>query len=180
MVDQNSLALQIFLMLFFGVFQTLGAVFVGLGVRDLLEGEAGGGSIFFGAIFAGTGTLFSAVFMHELNTWAFPVGVMWTFFVTLSIIILPKEILQRYGAIAATIAIGGFGTLVGGGVLIGTLRAQEEILFGILFGGCWGSVGLGFLLTGVSALLRGKPLRFKQKRPGSYEITEDEEEQKPN
>lgn len=180
MVDQNSLVFQIFLMLFFGVFQTLGAVFVGLGVRDLLEGEPGGGSIFFGAVFAGTGTLFSAVFMHGLNTWAFPVGVMFTFFITLGVIFSPKEILQRYGAITAVIALGGFATLVGGGVLIGTLRAQEEILFGILFGGCWGTVGLGFLLTGVSALLRGKRLHFKPKGSGKYEIVEDEEETKLN
>ena len=180
MMDPNSLVFQIFMMLFFGVFQTLGAVYVGLGVRQLLEGESGGGSIFFGAMFAGAGTLFSAVFMRELNAWSFPVGVMFTVFIALSTIILPKEILQRYGAIAFTIAIGGFGTLVGGAVLIGTLRAQEEILFGILFGGCWGFVGLGFFLTGVSALVRGKRLRFKQKRPGSYELAEDEEDQKTN
>ncbi len=176
MIDQNSWVFQIILMLFFGVFQTLGAVFVGLGVRQLLEGEAGGGSIFMGAIFAGAGTLFSAVFMHELNTWAFPISVMFTFLVALSTIILPKEILERFGAIAFTIAIGGFATFVGGAVLIGTLRAQQEVLFGILFGGCWGSVGLGFLLTGVSALLRGKRLRFKQTSPGKYEIAEDAED----
>lgn len=180
MIDQNSLMFQIILMLFFGVFQTLGAVFVGLGVRHLLEGESGGGAIFFGAIFAGAGTLFSAVFMHELNSWAFPVGVMFTFSVALSTIILPKEILERFGTIAFMIAIGGFATFVGGAVLIGTLRAQQEILFGLLFGGCWGSVGLGFLLTGVNALLRGKRLRFKQKRPGKYEIVEDEGERTSN
>lgn len=107
MMDPNNLAFQVFMTLFFGVFQTLGAVFVGLGVRQMLEGEpGGGGQIFFGGIFAGAGTLFSAVFMHELNSWAFPVGVMFTFFIALSTIILPKEILERFGAIAAAMAIG--------------------------------------------------------------------------
>ncbi len=177
MMDQNSPAFQVFLMLFFGVFQVIGAVFVGLGVRQMLRGEsAGTGQIFFGAIFAGAGTLFSGVFMHELNAWGFPVGVMTTCLVALGVIFSPEEILQRFGASVGVIALGGFATLVGGAVLIGTLRAQEEILFGILFGGCWGSVGLGFLLTGVNALVRGKPLRFKEKGPGKYEVVVDEDE----
>lgn len=168
-------------MLFFGVFQTLGAVFVGLGVRQMLEGDSGGKSqIFVGAIFAGTGTLFSALFMRELNAWAFPVSVMFTVFIALSTIILPKEILERFGAIAASMAIGGFGMLMGGAVLIGTLQAQQDILFGILFAGCWGSVGFAFFLTGLGALLQGKRLRFKQNSPGKYEIAEADQEQKSN
>lgn len=70
--------------------------------------------------------------------------------------------------------------LIGGAVLIGTLRAQEEVLFGVLFGGCWGSAGFVFFATGLGALLQGKRLRFKQKRPGSYELVEDEKDNKTN
>lgn len=170
----------LFLFLFCAVFQTLGAAFIGLGVRAMLNGETGnGGQILFGAIFAGAGTLFSFAMTREFNAWGFPIGVMWTFLVILGTIFTPQEILARFGASVTTIALGSFAALVGGAVLIGTIRAQEEILFGILFGGCWSVVGWSLALTGIGALLRGKPLRFKRKRAGEYEIVPADQAEKP-
>jgi hypothetical protein len=87
MMDQNSLVSKIFLMLFFGVFQVLGAAFIGLGVRQLLQGQPEGiGQIFAGGMFAGVGTLFSVVFMHEINPWSIRAGIAIVFIVVLGVI----------------------------------------------------------------------------------------------
>lgn len=181
MMDQNSLVSQIFLMLFFGVFQVLGAAFIGLGVRQLLQGQPEGiGQIFAGGMFAGVGTLFSVVFMHEINPWSIRAGIAIVFIVVLGVTFATDELLQRFGAIATVIGIGSVGAIMGGIVLLETMRMQQEIVFGLLFGGCWGFVGLGFLLTGLGALLRGKPLRFRQKGAGTYEIVLDETDEEPD
>ena len=175
-MDQNSIETQVFLMLFFGIFQLLGAIFLGLGVRQMIAGESNGvGQVFIGTIFGGVGLLFSALFMYQMNTWGFPAGAMITFGVALTTMFAPQELLTRFGASILMIGIGGIVALMGALVLIAAWRTRQEILFGILFGGCWGSVGLMFLLTGLGALVRGKPLRFKQTGSGSYTIEQDKD-----
>lgn len=175
-MDPNNIETQIFLVLFFGVFQVLGAVFLGWGVRQMIAGESSGvGQVFIGAMFAGVGTLFSAVFMYQINAWGFPVGLLATFFVTLVTMFAPQELLTRFGASVMLVGIGGFAVFVAGMVLMSALRAAQDIWFAVIFGVCWGGVGLGFLLTGLGALWRGKSLRFKQTGPGSYTIEPAEE-----
>lgn len=175
-MDPNNIETQIFLMLFFGVFQVLGAVFLGLGVRQMIAGESSGvGHVFIGAMFGGVGTLFSAVFMYQINSWGFPVGLLVTFFVTLVTMFAPQEFLTRFGASVMLVGIGGFAVFVAGMVLTSALRAAQDIWFAVIFGVCWGGVGLSLLLSGLGALLRGKPLRFKQTGPGSYTIESDED-----
>ena len=172
---------QILAILFFGVFQAVGGILIGLGVRRLIEQPSAGlGGIILGLGWSAATTLVCYVMLYSVEPKLFFLELIVLGSCTVGRIIVPQEWVDGIGAgTVLAIALGTVVTVIGAGVAIETFRRQEEILFGILFGGCWSFVGITFFATGVRALLRGKPLHLRQKSAGKYELTEDDEQPTP-
>ena len=168
---------QILAILFFGVFEAIGGILIGLGVHRLIEQASTGlGSIVLGVVWSAATTLVCYTLLYRVEPKLFYLELIVLGSCTVGRIIVPQEWVDGIGAgTVLAIALGTVVTVIGAGVAIETFRRQEEILFGILFGGCWSFVGITFFATGVRALLRGKPLHLRQKSAGKYMLTEDDE-----
>lgn len=173
---------QAITVVFFGVFQAFGGAWVGAGARGLFERVPKAvGMIGAGIVFAGVATLMSAVFLIPINPWLFYAGLGIFALAALGGAFFSRDYLEEIG-IGTIIAIGLGGAAAAIGVLVAAkgLRewqnlALEDVLFGILFSGCWVTVGLAFFITGLSALLRGKGLGLRPARDGSMELVPSEE-----
>ena len=169
--------------LVFALFQLLGGVAFGAGLRQLYaaitasDAEARSaalpqarGLLLTGLVFGGIGTAVSALVFLRTDSRLFLVGAGLLAAAVLGSALLPRSMLQELGA--GTLASIGIGVLV---VPLAALVAMEGFRngdpgFGLLWGGCAGFVGLTFLLGGLQALLSGKALVLVQTSPGSYQV----------
>jgi len=169
--------------LFFALFQLLGGVSIGAGLRQLLaairdaDAEARAAalspalrSLFFGVLSGGIVTAVSALAFAASARPLFLAGLAVLLSAILGSALLPRSVLQELGA--GTLAGIGIGLLV---VPMAVLVAIEgfrngDPVFGLIWGGCAGFVGLVFLLSGLQALLSGKALVLRQTAPGSYTV----------
>ena len=179
--------MQIFITLFFGVFVAWGGIMLGSGVRAWRAGQQGGGaSMRIGVLIGGVTLLVGSAVLSQANNWS--ATVLWIAFpiLVLGSAFIPQQTLSELGA--GTFVAIGLGAVV---TTMGALVAREafnnsDVLFGLAWAGCAGFVGLGFLLTGIGALLRGQRLVMKQKAPGEYELAPEDqaddeaEEKKPH
>ena len=174
-ISQTSLFMQIFIMLFFGVFVAWGGLTLGNGIRLWRARAPGSGaSMRLGALIAGTILLTGSAVLSQANNWS--ATVLWVAFpiLVLGSAFIPQQTLGELGA--------GTFIAIGLGVVVTTMSAlvvreafnHSDVLFGLLWGGCAGFVGLGFLSSGLMALLRGKTLALKQTDAGQYEIVPSE------
>ena len=90
-------------------------------------------------------------------------------------LLVPQDFVDRLGA--GTLVSLGIGVVaVPIGLLVGIQSFhQDEPLFGLLFGGCWTVIGAAFFMTGISALVHGKPLVIRYGKPGEMEIVPADE-----
>ena len=169
--------------LFFALFQLIGGVAFGAGLRQLyaavtvFDAEARGagltqarGLLVTGLAFGGIVTVVSALAFARSDSRLFLIGVGLLAVAVLGSALLPRFMLQELGA--GTLAAIGIGVLV---VPMAVLVAIEGFRngdpgFGLVWGGCAGFVGLTFLLGGLQALLSGKALVLAQTSPGSYQL----------
>lgn len=166
----------VLMVLLFGVFQVTGGILIGIGIRDLLNGSAKGiGSISAGAFFGGAAVLMSALMLRPINQGLFLLGVFVFIAATGTRLLVPQDFVDRLGA-GTFVAIGVGIVVLPIGLLVGIESfRQDETFFGLLFGGCWTVVGGSFFLTGIGALVGGKPLALRYRKPGEMEIVPADE-----
>lgn len=168
---------QAITVLFFGVFQAFGGAWFGAGLRALVERSPKAvGLITSGVAFGGVATFMSGVFLQSINPWLFYIGLGILSLALLAGAFFPRDYLQEIG-IGTIIAIGLGGAATAIGILVVARGLEnwaslttEDLVFGALFSGCWTTVGLGFFITGLGALLHGKSLGLRPSRDGSMEI----------
>jgi hypothetical protein len=176
------------LVLVFALFQLIGGGVFGAGLRQLYAAFRAAdaetrsanlvqarGSLAFGAVFGGAGTLMSALSILPANRPFFLAGVALLALAVLGSLFLPRFIVQELGA--GTLAGIGIGLIV---VPMGVLVAIEgfrngDVWFGLAWGGCAGFVGLVFVLSSLQALLSGKALVLHETAPGTYEMVTAEQ-----
>ncbi len=155
---------------------------MGAGTRALFDGTPKAiGPIIAGLVGAGTATLMSGVFLISINPWLFYAGLGILALAVFAGAFFPRDYLQEIG-IGTIIAVGMGGAATAIGVLIAIIGLQkwpslgfEDIVFGSLMVSCWTIVGLGFFITGLGALLRGKALGLRPARDGSMELVSNDE-----
>lgn len=159
------------MVIFFGLFEAVGGISIGMGVRDMIAGSSKNlGSVFAGALFGGAALLMSGLMLRPLNLWLFVLGVLVFLAAFAARVLVPQEVVDRIGA-GTLVALGiGIAVLPVGGVVGVEAFRNDDALFGMVFGGCTTLVGGSFFLTGVGALLRGKPLILRTIRQGEMEI----------
>ena len=164
------------MVLLFGVFHVSSGILIGMGIRDLLDGSAKGvRSIIAGVFFGGTAILMSALMLRPINQGLFLLGVSVFIAATGTRLLVPQNFVDRLGA-GTLVSIGVGMVAVPIGLLVGIESfRQDEALFGLLFGGCWTVIGAGFFMTGIGALVRGKPLVIRYNKPGEMEIVPADE-----
>lgn len=173
---------QAITVVFFAVFQAFGGVLMGAGMRALSMGTPKAiGPMVAGFVGAGTATLMSGVFLLSINPGLFYAGLIIVALALLGGAFLSRDYLEEIG-IGTIIAIGmgGAGVAIGLLVVAKGLRdwqnlSFEDIIFGVLFSGCWLTVGLGFFITGLGSLLRGTGLGLRPARDGSMELVPSDE-----
>ena len=176
------------LVLVFGLFQLIGGVTFGAGLRQVYAAFSAAdaetrssnllqarGALVSGAVFGGIATLVStAYFLPDYRPY-YLAGLAVLACAVLGSFFLPRFILQEIGA--GTLAGLGIGLIV---LPMGVLVAMEgfrngDVWFGLAWGGCAGFVGLVFVLSSLQALLSGKALVLHQKGPGTYEMMSAED-----
>ncbi len=168
---------QFFVTFLCGAAQLVGGVYLGLGIKQLLARQPHAfAGIGLGMFWGGVPTLMSALFLFNSNRGLFALGVALWLGVALLRVIVPDGLIASIGSgTIVAVVIGLAVTPVGVLVLIESIRRNQEVLFGILFGGCWSFVGFGFLSAGLGALLRGKPLHLRPDgRGGNTLVSTDE------
>lgn len=175
---------QWIVVLFFAVFEMVGGAFTGVGVRSLLaalrlrdDPEAQSAdfkqartTLVSGCTFGFAAILFSAFTVRTINPWYFVVGVVIYVAVTAGAAFLPQGTLSEIGAgTFAAIGIGLVAVMLA--ILVGIFAFQRgEPLFGVIWAGIAGLVGLTFLSTGVKALLSGRAEDLSPNDSGELEI----------
>jgi hypothetical protein len=166
----------IVMVILFGLFEAVGGISIGMGVRDMIAGSSKNlGAVLTGALFGGMAILMSGLMLRPLNQFLFLLGVLVFLAAFGARLFVPQGVVDRIGA-GTLVALGiSIAALPIGGVVGVEAFRHDDPLFGILFGGCTTVVGGGFFLTGVGALLRGKPLILRTIRPGEMEIVPADE-----
>ena len=169
--------------LFFALFQLIGGVAFGAGLRQLYAGftasdgaaRAAGlkqarGLLLTGLLFGGIVTAVSALAFLRSDSRLFLVGAGLLVAAVLGSALLPRFMLQELGA--GTLTAIGIGLLVAPMAVLVAVEGfrKGDPGFGLVWGGCAGFVGLTFLLGGLQALLSGKALVLVQTSPGSYQV----------
>ncbi len=173
---------QAITVVFFAVFQAFGGVLIGAGMRALIAGTPKAiGPMIAGFVAAGTGTLMSGVFLLTINPWLFYTGLIILALALLGSAFLSRDYLEEIGiGTIIAIGLGAAAAAIGGLVAAKGLKdwqslAFEDIVFGVLFSGCWLTVGLGFFITGLGSLLRGTGLGLRSAQDGSMELVPSDE-----
>jgi hypothetical protein len=177
---------QWIVVVFFGIFQMVGGAFTGNGVRSLLaalrlrgdpEAQAAGfkqarTTLVSGCTFGFAAILFSALTVMRVNVWYFVAGVLIYLVVSAGAAFLPEGTLSEIGAgTFAAIGIGLAAVLLA--ILVGIFAFQRgEPLFGVIWAGIAGLVGLTFLSTGIKTLLQGGALDLHADDSGGMEVQE--------
>jgi hypothetical protein len=174
-MENFDLPAQIMIFMFFGIFLTTSGVFMGATVRRLMDGNSAEmGQMVLGGMFGGVAVLMSAVMLKPANPGLFYADFLFFLIPFLLVAFMSEFFTQRIGSgTLISIGLGLFITVLGG--FIGWAGSNNGGGTGAwLFGGCWSVFGILFLQMGVMALVRGKPLRLRPSRDGSYTIVPDD------
>jgi hypothetical protein len=150
----------LFPQLFLAIFQVIGGLAVGSGLRPLIFERTPRGAFLiiwglgFGGIPALMGIAFAVAGGVPLLALAGPVVFVGA--LLCGLIVLPALVSEYGVSTLVSIAIGTLFMLIGFGVGVGLIR-EREVVGGLLFGGIFGLVGALLCSLGVWALISDKP-----------------------